>query len=317
VPKRGCLGCSFPLVIVFGVVLVALTVLGFITGAIGSSILGNIGPSWLHVASPEPHLPAHTLFQVGSFLITNTMITAWISIIVIIVLSFIAFRRPKLVPKGLQTLMEFIFGSLLSFCESVAGEKNGRRFFPVVATLFIFVIFNAWLGLLPFYGDSIIVTQGGVQYPLLREANTDLNLPLALAIFSFVATEYFGLKDLGLGYLKKFVRFGQVSKGVRQLFAGKVKPAMGSLFFGAIDVVVGALEALSEVIRIVSFSFRLFGNMTAGEILLLITAFLIPMVFAIPFYGLELLFSFVQALIFGGLTLVFMTVAVSSHDDEG
>lgn len=313
-PKKGCLGCSFPVVVIFGVVFIALTVLGFITGSIGQSILGNIGPSWLHVPPPEPSLPAEKLFQVGSFPITNTLITAWITIIFIIVVSFIAFRRPKLVPKGLQNVVEYVFSSLLSFCESVAGEKNGRRFFPAVATIFIFVIVNAWLGLLPFYGDVFL--KGGAPFQILREANTDLNVPLALALFSFVATEYFGLRDLGLGYLKKFVRLGQLGKGLRLLFAGKLKPAMGTLFFGFIDVVVGALEALSEVIRIISFSFRLFGNMTAGEILLVITAFLVPMVFAIPFYGLELLFSFVQALIFGGLTLVFMTVAVASHEED-
>ena len=100
------------------------------------------------------------------------------------------------------------------------------------------------------------------------------------------------------------------------MFKGKVKAGLSGLFTGAIDIFVGMLEGLSELIRIVSFTFRLFGNMTAGEILLLIAAFLIPWIFAIPFYGLELLVGFVQALIFGGLTLVFLTLAVTEHGTE-
>jgi F-type H+-transporting ATPase subunit a len=317
VQKRGCFGCSLPLIIGIGVIALALTVVGFLTGSIGRSIFGDIGPSWLRVPSPEPQLPPEPVFHIAGFPVANTMITAWISIILIVVLSYLAFRRPKLVPRGLQSVMEFVYGSLLSFCQSVAGERNGRRFFPVVATIFIFVLVNAWVGLLPFYGDALVFTISGHHYPLLRGANTDLNLTLSLALFSFACIEFYGIRDLGFGYIRKFVRLGQLGKGLGQLVKGKVGSAFGSIFFGIIDMAVGVLEALSELIRIVSFSFRLFGNMMAGEILLLITAFLIPMVFAIPFYGLELLFSFVQALIFGGLTLVFMTVAVSSHEDHG
>jgi F-type H+-transporting ATPase subunit a len=316
VPKRGCLGCSLPLVIGIGIIALALTVIGFLTGSIGRKLFGNIGPDWLQISSPEIQLPPEPIFHISSWPITNTMITAWISILLIIVLSYLAFRRPKMIPQGLQAVMEFVYGSLLSFCQSVAGEKNGRRFFPVVATIFIFVLVNAWAGLLPFYGDAIVFTISNHHYPLLRGANTDLNVTASLALFSFMCIEYYGIKYLGLNYFSKFFRLGQLGNGLKQLFRGKLGPALGSIFFGAIDVVVGILEGLSEFIRIVSFSFRLFGNMMAGEILLLITAFLIPMVFAIPFYGLELLFSFVQALIFGGLTLVFITVAVSSHEEQ-
>jgi len=317
VRKRGCLGCSFPLIIGISIILVVLTILGFISGSIGRSIFGDVGPSWLRVPNPEPQLPPGVIFHIGSFGVTNTMLTAWISILLIIGLSYFAFRRPKLVPTGLQAVMEYVFGSLLDFCQSVAGEKNGRRFFPVVSTIFIFVLVNAWISLLPFYGDAILRHIHGSEVPVFRGANTDLNLTLALALFSFICIEFYGIKDLGLaGYLSKFIRVRQIKEGIIQLFKGKVKSALGTLFFGAIDFIVGLLETLSEFIRIVSFSFRLFGNMLAGEILLLVTAFLIPMVFAIPFYGLEFLFSFVQALIFGGLTLVFMTVAVSGHEEE-
>jgi F-type H+-transporting ATPase subunit a len=316
VKKKGCLGCSFPLLITIAIIIIALTVFGFISGSIGRSIFGNIGPTWLQVPNPEPQLPPEAILYIGGFGVTNTMLTAWISIVIVILLSYLAFRRPKLVPSGLQVVMEFVFGSLLSFCQSIAGEKNGRRFFPVISSIFLFVLANAWISLLPFYGDAIYRIVGEHHVPLFRGANTDLNLTLALAIFAFVCIEYYGIKDLGFfHYVGKFLRLGQIKRGICQLFTGKVKPALGLFFFGFIDFAVGILELVSEYIRIISFSFRLFGNMLAGEILLLVTAFLIPMIFAIPFYGLEFLFSFVQALIFSSLTLVFITIAVSNHEE--
>jgi len=133
---------------------------------------------------------------------------------------------------------------------------------------------------------------------------------------SFVFVEYFGLRSRGFRYLGKFFNVGRFGRSIGQLFKGKPKAALGGLFTGAIEIFVGILEALSELIRIVSFTFRLFGNMTAGEVLLLIATFLVPLIFGLAFYGLELLVGFVQALIFGGLTLVFLTIAVGSHGAE-
>ncbi len=180
---------------------------------------------------------------------------------------------------------------------------------------FLFVLANAWLSLIPGYGTVLAETAHG-EVHLLRGANTDINMPLALAVASFVAIQFFGLKSLGgFKYLSKFFRFGGIGKGFKQIFTGKVLPGLGSMFFGIIDVFVGLLELLSEFVRVVSFTFRLFGNMTAGEILLLIAMFLIPYVFALPFYGLELLVGFIQALIFGGLTLVFLTMACAHHEE--
>jgi F-type H+-transporting ATPase subunit a len=313
VQKRGCLGCSFPLLVILGVIVLALTVLGLISGA----LFGNHGPSWLNVPAPEPVLPPEAIAHAGSFAITNTMLTSWISIVLIIVLSFFAFRRMKLVPRGLQGIMEFAFGFILDFSTGICGEKNGRRFFPVVATIFIFVVVNAWLSLLPVYGNAFVLHEGATAIPLLRGANTDLNVTLALAIFSFVAVEYYGIKMLGAGkYLQKFIRVSKLKSAFGQLFGGKVKSGLGSLFFGLIDLVVGALETLSEFIRLISFSFRLFGNMMAGEILLMILAFLVPLTLAVPFYGLEMFIGFIQAFVFASLTLIFINLAVASHDED-
>jgi F-type H+-transporting ATPase subunit a len=311
VQKRGCLGCSFPLLVGFGIVVLALTIFGLFSGA----LFGN-KVSWFKIEAPEIVLKPEPIAHLGSFAVTNTMITAWIAILLIIILSFLAFRRMKLVPRGFQGFMEFAFGFILDFCVSIAGEKNGRRFFPVVATIFIFVIVNAWLSLLPVFGIAFHIMEGETKVPILRGANTDLNVTLALAIFSFIAVEYYGIKDLGAGkYLKKFIRIDQLKKGLGQLFRGKLGSGLGMLFFGVIDLIVGGLETLSEFIRLISFSFRLFGNMMAGEILLMILAFLVPLTVAVPFYGLEMFIGFIQAFVFASLTLLFINLAVTSHEE--
>ena len=139
-PKRGCLGCSFPILVGIFLILLVLFIIGFLLGPLGKSMLGDIGlPSWLSVPRPHPELPAETVFHLFGFPIANSVIAAWISIIVLVGFSYLATRRMKLIPARLQTIFEFLFGSLLRFCQNVAGEENGRRFFPVVATIFLFV----------------------------------------------------------------------------------------------------------------------------------------------------------------------------------
>jgi len=318
VPKRGCLGFSFPVLVGISVVILALGVISLLSGALGKSFFGDIGlPGWLSLPQPHPELPAEVVFQPLGFPITNSIIAAWLSIIVLVGISYAITRRLKLIPTRLQSMLESALGWLLNFCQEVAGEKNGRRFFPIVATIFLFVITNAWLSLLPGFGSILITNAEGEAVHLLRGANTDINMPLALALISFIFVEYWGISSLGgLRYLKKFVNVGRFFQSIGQLVRGRLRAGLSGMFNGVIDVFVGTLEALSELIRIVSFTFRLFGNMTAGEILLLIVAFLVPWVLALPFYGLELLVGFVQALIFGGLTLVFATIAVTHHEAE-
>jgi F-type H+-transporting ATPase subunit a len=317
VPKRGCFGCSFPLIVGVLVVFLALFIISFIAGPLGSSLFGDLGlPSWLSVPKPDPQLPAEVVFHLFGFPITNSVIAAWLTIIVLVGFSYAVAHRLKLIPSRLQSLLEFALGSLLNFCQDVAGEKNGRRFFPVVTTIFLFVIMNAWLGLLPGFGSITITNAEGELVHLLRPANTDVNLPLALALASFVFVLYFGLRALGFNFLIRYFNVVPLARGFVQVFKGRMRAGLSGVFIGAIQLFVSILELLSLFVRIISFTFRLFGNMTAGEILLLIAAFLIPWIFALPFYGLELLVGFVQALIFGGLTLVFLTMAVTHHEAE-
>jgi len=316
-PKRGCLGFSFPILAGILLVFLLLFVVGFIVGPLGRSMLGDLGlPGWLTVPQPEPRLPAEEVFQLFGFPITNSIIGAWLTIIVLVGFSYVITRRMRVVPGRLQSAFEFLLGWLYNLCQRVAGEEYGRRFFPVVATIFLFVAFNAWLSLIPGFGSITVTTAGGEHAHLLRGANTDINMPLALALVSFIFVEYFGLRTLGIRYLGKFINVGQFFRSVAQMVRGGFRAGLGGLITGFIHIFVGFLEALSEFVRIVSFTFRLFGNMTAGEILLLMAAFLIPWVFALPFYGLELLIGFVQALIFSGLTLVFLTLAVAHHGEE-
>lgn len=312
-PKRSYLSrSSLVLIGVLGVLFIA----SFIAGPLGKSVLGDLGlPSWLSVPRPAPELPAEVVFHPFGFPVTNSIIAAWITMIFLVGLSYAITRRMKLVPGRLQAAFEFLIGWLYDLCRRVAGDKDGRQFFPLIATIFLFVAFNAWLGLLPGFGSITAHTVEG-EVHLLRPANTDINMPLAMALISFVFVEVTGLRRLGIGYLRKFFNVREFVSGLRLIFKGRLKDGLPKLFTGGINIFTGLLEGLSEVIRIVSLTFRLFGNMTAGEILLLVIAFLVPWVFAVPFYGLELLIGFIQALIFAGLTLIFLTFAVAPHGEE-
>jgi F-type H+-transporting ATPase subunit a len=293
-------------------------------------VFAGIGAILVRIPSP-PHvvLPPEALVSIGGdveegkavsgFPITNTMVTAWITIIVLGLVSYFATRKMKLVPKGLQNVIEALIEFMSNFVDGIAGPENGRKFFPVVATIFLFVFANAWLALLPGFtsiGFHEVTAEGeNVLVPLFRGANTDVNVPLAIALVSFVFVEFWGLRTHGVRYLKKFASFGTLGKSLGLIFRGK-KAGFATLFNGVIDVFIGFIEGLSELIRIVSFTFRLFGNMTAGEILLGSIMFLIPWLVADIFYGLELFIGVVQALIFSSLTLIFVVMATASHGEH-
>jgi F-type H+-transporting ATPase subunit a len=314
VPK---LGCATKIIVFSLVIILAFFVVGFVFGPLGASFFGIEVPSFMNVSRPHVELPSEGLFEVAGFSITNTLIASWLSIIVLVVIFYICTRKMKLIPGRLQNLAEMTVEALLSFVKSAAGEKHARLLFPAVATIFIYVITNAYLALLPFFGTIVVTGQEGTAVPLFRSANTDINVPLSIAVMSFIFVEFWGMKSLGASrYLKEFFNFGQIGRGVKELFTGKIRPAITNIAFGFINLFVGLLEVFSHLIRIVSFTFRLFGNMTAGEILLLVSAFLIPFIFTIPFYGLELLIGFIQALIFAGLTLVFGIIAVAPMHEE-
>jgi F-type H+-transporting ATPase subunit a len=317
--KKGCLGCALPVAITIVIIVIALSVFGFLGGAIGQKITGINLPSWMSVPKPTVELPGEAVFQLGPLPVTNTIITSWLTILVLLIITFTVTRKPRLIPTRIQSVLEFALEWVYNLCKDVAGEKNGRKFFPVVCTIFLFILFNAWMNLIPGFG-SITVQVGSAVFPLLRGANTDINTAAALAVISFVFVTYYGLKNGKFGFVKQYVNFGRFFRGWGKLFKGKFKSGLGDLFFGGIDIMVSFLELLSYFIRLLSFTFRLFGNMTGGEILVMMLLYLFTWVCfgALQFiYGFELLIGAVQALIFAGLTLVFATMASSAHEEEG
>ena len=252
-------------------------------------------------------------YQGNNFIITNAILSSWIASIVLVGLFVLGARKAALVPNRFQNFVEIAIEGLLNFVAGTVGREHSRLIFPVIATIFLFVIINAWIGLLPIYPSLGFKHDDIVQIHLLRPAGTDINMPLALALVSFFFVEWLGLKMLGLGYITKFVRVASLKQGMSALFRFQFLDA----FQGLLDFFfVGPLEAFSEFVRLISFTFRLFGNMTAGEILVLVSAFLVPFVATVGVYGLELLVGFIQALIFSGLTLVFAAIAITSHHSE-
>lgn len=314
--KLGC-GCATKIMLFALVIILAFFGVGLVFGPLGASLLGIDTPSFMRVSKPQIELPPGRLFEIAGFPITNTLIASWLTIVVLVSVFYLCTRKMKLIPGRLQSLAEMLVEGLLSFVEGAAGKKHARLLLPAIATIFIYVITNAYLGLLPFFNTIVVTGQEGGLVPLFREANTDVNLTLSIAVMSFVFVEFWGMKSLGaFRYLGEFFNVGQLGRGIKELFRGKIRSAIINVGFGFINLLIGLLEVFSHLIRIVSFTFRLFGNMTAGEILLLVSAFLIPFIFTIPFYGLELLIGFIQALIFAGLTLVFGIIAIRSAHEE-
>ena len=329
-----------------------LLALGVAGGALGNEFGGGfLGSPMAHIQLPaEPVTDGPT---VAGFTITNTMVATWAAIFVLVAVSFFATRRVNEVPGRLQGMLEIVLEFFLRLAESVAGPEKARRFFPLVMTIFLFVVTANWMGVLPGFGtvgrfepadeiihhakdtgetdlskvrmqvfegegpialvrfgsvDSVITAEAyerdgvaegqraGRLVPFLRSANTDINSTLAIALVAMFMVHWWGLRILGI--------FGHVGKYLS--FRG-----------GPIGLFVGVLEGISEVARIISFTFRLFGNMFAGEVLLIAMAFLLPLIGLVPFLGLELFVGLIQAFIFAMLTLVFAATATVGHDAEG
>ena len=289
-----------------GLLLMLLAVASFIGGSVGSQITGKESLNIFTVPKPQPVLPAEKPFP--NLIITNTMIASWITILGLLGLFLTANRKMTLIPHGLQNFVEFIYETAESFATSLAGKKWGRIFLPVCLTIFLFVLANSWISLIPGF-ESITVN----ATPLFRNANTDINVPLMLALISGIAIEYWSFKAKGVKYLGKFFNFCPLRQGFSQLLDGKFKAGFGGIFKGIVAIFIGFLEIISEFVRIISFTFRLFGNMTAGVILISAILFIIPWVVPSLFYGLETLVGFVQALIFAGLTLGFASAAVTDN----
>jgi F-type H+-transporting ATPase subunit a len=303
----------------------------------------------LNMPAPFVSLAAEPIFYIGSFAVTNALFTSWLVMLLLIFLSWLATRRipsdldrasgEELVPSGLQNIMEMVIEFISNLAKDIGGHW-APRFFPIVATLFLFVLVSNWSGLIPGVGsigwlehphdptttgyvaNGPILTgeeaapvageghteeggeahgEGYIVIPWFRAPSTDLNFTLALALVTVGLTQYFGIRALGGGYFKKFLDFSGFKNGVMN---------------GLIGLFVGFLELISEFAKIISLAFRLFGNIFAGEILLVVIAFLIPYIISLPFYGLEVFVGFMQAFVFLMLSLVFFNLATIGHGGE-
>lgn len=246
-------------------------------------------------------LASEAVGSIGGFEIRNTMLMAWLAMAVLIILGLgIRLSALRLIPGRFQAFLELVITGLYDlFAGVVEDDKLARKFFPLLATMLIFIVLGNWMGILP--GVGSITIQGmheghEMAIPLFRSMNADVNMTLAIAIFAIIAVQTFGAWELGPGhYASKF------------LFPPWKNP---------VKTFVGLLEILSEFSRIISFTFRLFGNIFAGEVLLLVIAYLSPYIAPIPFLGMELFVGLVQGLVFTLLTTVFLKIAVTSHEEH-
>jgi F-type H+-transporting ATPase subunit a len=288
------------------------------------------------------HCSAETIFP-----ITNSLILTAIIDIILLLTAIFATRNMQLIPRGFQNLIETMVEAFYNFAQGV-DPKNVAKFFPICATIFFFVLFSNLFALIPVVpsvgtcveesavahestvagapGEAAPAAgeaaptetspatekekpsaafsglpgycENGHVVPYLRAPTADLNNTLALALLSVVMIQVFGVQALGAGYFSKFIN-------VRE---------------GIMGFMVGLIEIISELARILSFAFRLFGNIFAGEVILIVMSFLVPYLLPVPFFGLELFVAFMQAIIFSVLTLVFMSLATQAHgghDDHG
>jgi F-type H+-transporting ATPase subunit a len=276
---------------------------------------------------PNVRLAPDVIFTIPGlgFPVTNTLLCTWISIIVLFFMFYGA-RKGKLIPSGWQNAMEWMIEALLGLVEGVVGKERGRKFFPLVATFFLFILVSNLLDVIPgvdtvgqIDGEAIrqIDAAAHANYqpvlgfllfgpisnaliPWIRPATTDLNLNLSMALIAVIVAQVFGFRTLGAGeHLSKYFNF---------------KALLSFSLTGFIEFFVGLLEIISEIARVISLTFRLFGNIFAGSVVLAVFAFILPFLADVIFIPFELFVAVVQAFVFALLTLTYLQLATTSHE---
>lgn len=244
----------------------------------------------------EISLKAEELFHIGSFPVTNSVVLGFIVFLVFVVLGWRLRRKITLVPGKFQALFELIVEGILKLMESVLYDRRkAEKYLPLIATIFIAVTLSNWIGLFPGVGSIGFHTEHEGKelfVPIFRAPAADLNFTLGLALISVLATNVFGV--LAVGFIKHFGKFFTLKNPIYTF--------------------VGLLEFFAELAKLVSFSFRLFGNVFAGEVLLIVIGALVPYFIPLPFIMLELFVGFIQAFIFAMLTLVFLSIATTEGE---
>ncbi len=259
-------------------------------------------------------IAAETVFSVGTFPVTNTLITACLTSIILMVVGVMIRLMVKERPGRLQNFLEMILEFILKFFDQVTHDREkSKKFLPIAGTFFFFILLSNWIGLLPGMGSIGVwhVVHGEREFiPLLRSANSDLNLTLAMALIAVISAHIIGMVHLGfLKHLNKFIQLGGLWKALRTL---RPIPIMTAL----VEFVVGIIEIFSELAKIASLSLRLFGNVFAGEVLMTVIASLVAFIVPLPFMAIEILVGLIQASVFTMLTVVYFTVMTMTPHGE-
>ena len=259
---------------------------------------------------------AEPIFHVGGFQITNSLLTSWLAVLVVLALTLAIRLKLKKIPGKLQNMFEVILEGALSLCDQVTNNRKlSLRIFPFVFSLFLFILINNWLGLLPVLGSIGMVVKEGTTsafVPFLRSGTADINTTLALSIMVVIGSNLFGIIVIGLW--KSFNKYVNL-KAIAEI-PFKIRKDPSVLIVAPITFFVGLLELLGELAKVASLSFRLFGNVFAGEVLLASMAAIFAYVVPGPFLFLEIFVGLIQALIFSLLATVYFTIASQDHDEH-
>ncbi|MFH1233286.1 MAG: F0F1 ATP synthase subunit A [Patescibacteria group bacterium] len=262
----------------------------------------------------EHTLYAEPIFAIGKFPVTNSLLNTWLVIFIVVAFGLFFKSRIKAIPGKLQNAIETVIESLTDIFDSITGSREKTlKYFPFVFSFFIFILLNNWLGILPGVGSigQIVVEHGKrIFIPFFRGGTADLNTTLALASIGVVFSHIFSVMAIGnWKYINKFINL----KALIEIPKKFVKePAI--LIVNPIKVFVGLIEIIGEFAKVASLSFRLFGNIFAGEVLLASMSALLAFALPIPFMLLEVLVGLIQALIFSILILVYITINTTEEE---
>jgi len=281
-------------------------------------------PTITAIAAPLPVSHESTLFAEpifhigqpsGGLTVTNSLFTSWIVVGILIVISLAIRLTLKQIPKGIQNFFEFIIEGAESLADQVTGDRKiTTKAFPIVFTVFLIVLINNWIGILPFGGFGLIEhsAAGNSFIPFIRSGTADINGTLPLAILSVIGANLFGI--ISIGAWKTFNKYVNL-KALGQIFT-KIRKDPMIILTAPIMFAVGLLELVGEFAKVASLSFRLFGNVFAGEVLLAAMGAIMAYVLPTPFLLLEVFVGAIQAFIFAILTLVYYTIASQDHEHE-
>jgi F-type H+-transporting ATPase subunit a len=249
----------------------------------------------------EISIAAEKLFMLGTLPVTNALLIGMLVSVLLVLSTQVLLTRWRSVPRGFQNVFEMVIDGVLGLLESILQDRSmARKFFPLIATLFLFILLSNWIGLLPGLGTVGLAHESTTGHatiiPFLRSTSADLNFTLGLSLFVVITIQVTGILALGIrGYARKFL----------------VSPFQKPYVVGTL---MGALELVSEFAKILSFAFRLFGNVFAGEILLTVMLHLVPYFIPLPFLFLEIFVGFIQAAVFAMLVAVFLKMATTSAE---